>query len=650
MSFKDYPHVFQPINIGNMTVKNRIHFTPMVSCVCTADGEVNQEMIDWIGYQARTGVGYITIGDTQIDLERARCFYGELNVTHDKYRKGLMIICEEAHRHGVKLSIELSHAGRGADAKMNTMPAFAPSNLPLPGCQQNIKVMDQEDMAWVKNRWSECAVLCKESGFDMVMIHSAHNNLLGSFLSPDSNKRTDEYGGSIENRMRFPLDVIKAIRNAVGPNYPLEIRVSINEMTENGLQFEDTLIYLKEVQKYVNLICLSRGTVFSNEAIRYLCPSYLMPHMINADYAKTVKENVNIPVQVVGNVYTLKEAEYIIAEGKADIVGICRSLMAEPELIKNSVRNEEYKIRPCIRCMDGCGMIYHGTTVRCSVNPILGREARYKHIEKADVNKKVYVIGSGPAGMQAVETLLKRGHDVTLLEKSDKLGGMLEDASAIKFKTELRKYKEWFIRATQESGATIRLNTEVTLDLIKEEKPDVVIVATGASYVKPLIPGINNNNVVMARNVDNETAEVGQKVIVCGGGLTGVETALQLARDGKDVTVVDMIPSEDFCKNQFYIIRTSLIHEVKTVGVKFAGNLRINEFTAEGVVVEDNAGNIMTIKADTAVIALGLKADNLLYKEIAAEMPLDTYAIGDCEGAKNIFNANFSAFNIAVEI
>lgn len=655
MSIKDYPHVFQPITIGkNLIMKNRLHFTPMVACVSTGDGEVNQEMLDWIGMQARTGVAYITIGDTQIDQERARAFYGELDVTTDRYKDGLMNLTEEVHRFGCKISIELSHAGRGANPTMNTLPAFAPSYVPIPGgpgslgAPQELKVMDKEDMESVKKTWAECAVRCKECGFDMVMLHAAHNNLLGSFLSPESNFRTDEYGGSLENRMRFPLEVFETVRKAVGPDYPMEMRVSINEMTEKGLVFEDTLEFLKQSQKYVNLICLSRGTVFVVDAIKYLCPSYLMPHMINVDYAKIVKENVNIPVQVVGNIFSIAEAEQILAEGKADIVGICRSYMAGPTMIEDAVKGQEYKTRPCIRCMDGCGAVYLGAPIRCAVNPKLGRETRFGKVAKADVKKKVYVIGSGPAGMQAVETLLERGHDVTLFDKADKLGGMLHDASSVKFKNELRKYKDWFIRHTEESGVKIRLNTEVTIDLIKKEKPDAVLVATGAHYAKPPIPGIEK--AIMARDVDYGTVKVGNKVIVCGGGLTGCETALQLAREGKDVTVIDMIPESDFAKGQFYIIRSSLMAEIKKAGVKFAGNLRIKEYTDNGIIVTDKAGNEFEMKADTVVNALGLKADDTLYKEIKAEMPWDTYGAGDCLCSKNIYNATFSAFNIAVEI
>lgn len=645
-----YPHVFKPLEIGNMTIKNRMQFTPVVSCLSTADGEVTEEMIEWIGFQARTGVGYITIGDTQIDLERARCFYGELNVTHDKYMTGLTFLVEEAHRYNCKLSIELSHAGRGAVEKMNTKPAFCPSYLPAEGCQPDIKVMDRKDMDWVRDRWAECAVRCKDSGFDMIMIHSAHNNLLGQFLSPSSNIRTDEYGGSLENRMRFPLEVIKAIRDAVGPNYPLEIRVSANEMTENGLEFPETLEYLKQAQKYVNCIDISRGNVFNKEGIKWLCPSYLNEHKINAEFSKIVKENVSIPVSVVGNIYTIQEAEEILASGQADIVGMCRSFMAGPSMIEDAARGHEDKTRPCIRCMDGCGAIYLGLPIRCAVNPIMGREHRYKNIQPALEKKNVYVIGGGPGGMQAAMTLRERGHNVTIFDKNDCLGGMLIDATALPFKQELRKYMDWAIHMTKESGATIQLNTTVTKELIEKETPDAVIVATGAHYFKPNIKGIDGKNVVSVSDVDHKKVTVGEKVVVCGGGLTGVESALALARDGKNVTVVDMVPEEDFCKNMFYIIKYSLLSEVKDAGIQFVGNSKIMEFTDQGVVVQDENGNTTVLEADTAVIALGLKADTSLYEDIMEIMPADTYLVGDCEGPKNVFNATFKGFNVAVEL
>lgn len=410
-----YPHVFQPIKIRNMTLKNRIQYTPMVCCLSNAEGEVTNEMLQFLSVQAATGVGVVTIGDTQIDHERAMCFYGELNVLHDKYITGLSLLSEEAHRYGAKLSIELAHAGRGGVPSMNVKPGFAPSDLPIPGCMQDLKVMDRADMDWVIERFAECTARVKKAGFDMVMVHSGHNNLLGQFLSPGSNLRTDEYGGSLENRMRFPLEILRAVRQAAGEDMVIEMRVSGDEMTRNGLRFEESLEYVRRAQDFIDLVNFSCGNVFMQEGVKYSVPLYLQEHMQNVKFAAAAKKVLHIPVSVVGNIYSMEDAEQIISSGQADIVGMCRSLMADPELIHKSSEGREEEIRPCLRCMDGCGKIFNGLPVRCAVNPVNGREYRYRYIKKAEQPKKVLVIGGGPAGMQAAQTLTERGHEVCII-------------------------------------------------------------------------------------------------------------------------------------------------------------------------------------------------------------------------------------------
>lgn len=646
-----YPHVFQPLTLRNLTLKNRLEFTPMVCCLSNAQGEVTEEMVEFIGMQARTGVSQVIIGDTQVDWERAVCFYGELNILHDRYVTSLSLLAEEAHRYGAKLSIELAHAGRGGVPSMNVKPGFAPSYLPVPGRMQDLKVMNRADMDWVINRFAECAERCKRAGFDLIFIHSGHNNLLGQFLSPSSNIRTDEYGGSLENRMRFPLEIIKAIREAVGSDFPLEMRVSGDEYTgANGLHIEETIAYLKEAQKYIDMAHISGGNVFVEPGVKYSVPLYLQERQQNVPNAAKVKAALDIPVSVVGNIFTLAEAEEIIASGKADMVGMCRSLMADPELIRNAIRGEDEKTRPCLRCMDSCGQIFYGYPVRCAVNPVVGREFKYKNIQPAMIKKKVMVIGGGPAGMQATQTLVKRGHDVTLYEKNNSLGGLLLDASAVSFKELMRDYRDWDIRTTMKCGATIKLNTTVTLELVEQEKADAVIVATGSGYIKPNIPGIDGEKVKMLSDVEHKRVPTGQKVTICGGGLSGIECAVSLARMGKEVTVVDMLPVEKFCESMFSITRKALFDEVEAGGVRLIGSHKIIEFTPEGVKVENSDGIHEIIAADTVVIALGLKSENRLAAEILSFMPLGTYVIGDADSVDTLRKANKTGFDIAMEI
>lgn len=645
-----YPHVFQPLTIRGTTFKNRVQYTPMVCCLSNAEGEVTNEMLQFLGTQASSGVAYVTLGDTQIDHERALCFYGELNVLHDKYVTGLSLLPEEVHRYGAKLSIELAHAGRGGVPSMNVKPGFAPSDVPIPGCMQDLKVMDRADMDWVVNRFAECAARVQKAGFDMIMIHSGHNNLLGQFLSPESNFRTDEYGGSLENRMRFPLEILRAVRGAVGRDMVIEMRVSGDEMTRNGLRFEESLEYVKNAQEFIDIVNFSCGNVFMAEGVKYSVPLYLQERMQNVKFAAAAKKVLNIAVSVVGNIFTMEEAEEIISSGKADIVGMCRSLMADPELIHKSLADRAEDVRPCLRCMDGCGEIFLGKPVRCAVNPVNGREYRYRNIQKAAEKKKVMVIGGGPAGMMSAQTLVTRGHDVTLYEKTEQLGGLLHDGGAVTFKDLMRDYTDWNIRTTEKCGAKIKLNTAVDIATIEKEKPDAVIIATGSKFIKPGIPGIDNKNVKMLRNVEREKEEVGQKVVVCGGGLSGVECAVGLARQGKDVTVIDQIPEQDFCRSMFSITRVALMDEVKNSGVRLFGDYKIVRFTEDGVVVSLRDGSEKTLPADTCVIALGLTPEDKLAQEIREKLQVPAYVVGDSDKVGTVRSANFDAFNVAVEL
>lgn len=647
-SFNQYPHVFQPLKVGNMTIKNRIQYAPMV-CRLTSwvTGEVTPDYLEFLSAQARTGVGIVTIGSTSVDDETGTDFLGELSITSDDKLCGMVRIAEEVHRYGAKLSIELCHAGRGADPKLLKTPyALAPTALRAPLRSRYIKEMDQKDIDHIINDYVECTNRCLEAGFDMVLIHAAHGNLIGQFLSPYSNKRNDYYGGSFENRTRFALEVLQAVRAKVGSKINLEMRISGDELIEGGQRIDEVLEFLKIAQKYIDIVHISQGLIVDRNYSFYVMPPYYHLHCHNVKYAEAAKKVLDIPVTTVGSIMTIQEAEDILAAGKADVVAMARQLLADHDTIKKAYRGEAEKTRPCLRCGEGCGSRYG---IGCHVNPIAGRESKYKDIMPARKKKKVVVVGGGPAGMMAAQTLMEKGHDVVVFEKRNRLGGLMKEISNLPFKSDLHRYVEWDIRTTMECGAKIMLNTEATPDLIKAENPDAIFIAVGSSPIIPPITGIDGVNVKHVLEVDNGKVEVGQKIVVCGGGSSGLECALALAMEGKNVTVIDMIPEEDFAQDMFFNTRNMLLHLLRSHNVKLIGSSKVEEFTARGVIVIDHNWVRSTIEADTIVIAFGMKPNLETVEAFAALVP-ETYIIGDCSEVKNIGNANRMGFDYAVEV
>jgi len=331
-----YPHVFQPLKIRGVTLKNRLEYAPTVVLKCSPNGDVTQEMLDYVAWQASTGVAYLTIGNTPVFHSNSSAWLCELNVTDDKCIHGINRMVVAARENGAEMSIELAHAGRGV-ATMPGVIAMAPSDVPLNGGPLGyIKPMNLEELERTKQQFVDCAVRCEKAGLRILMIHCAHNNLLAQFLSPASNQRTDHYGGSLENRMRYPLEVLAAIRKAV-PDMVLELRVSAQEDMPDGLQLDESLQFIEQAQEYVDIMHISRGVVFFNYASTYTIPTYFKGRQLNVAFATEAKKRLHIPVAVVGNITSLSEAEEIIAPGKADIVVMAKAYMADGDLIHKSV-------------------------------------------------------------------------------------------------------------------------------------------------------------------------------------------------------------------------------------------------------------------------------------------------------------------------
>lgn len=645
-----YPHVFQPIKIRGVTLKNRLEYSPTVVLKCTPEGDVTKDMLDYVAWQARTGVGYVTVGNTPVVHSDSSAWLCELDVTQDRCIHGINQLVVAARENGCELSVELAHAGRGSKATPGN-PALAPSDVPLNnGPLGYIKPMNSRDMEFIKQSYVDCAVRCQKAGLRMLMIHCAHNNLLAQYLSPLSNKRTDEFGGSLENRMRYPLAVLAAVRRAV-PDMVIELRVSAQEDMEGGLEFDESLEFMIRAQEYVDIIHVSRGMIFFNYASTYTIPTYFKGRLLNVEFAREAKKHLRVPVAVVGNITSLSEAEEIIATGAADIVAMAKAYMADDQLIHKSVRGNAEDVRPCTRC-DWCGLANtYGTSMRCAINPKLGLDIPTTKIIPSREARSVMVIGGGPAGMMAAQTLCDMGHKVTLYEKTGRLGGLLNDATVAPFKEYLRLYLQWDIAQTEKSGVKIIFNTEVTPELIEREQPDAIIVATGSKYLRPRIEGIQHDKVKTVSDVENHLVRVGEKVVVCGGGIVGLECAIMLGMEGKSVTVIDMIPTEDFGKSLPVFNHIEVMHQLEKYGVKLCGNRQIVRFIDAGVVTSDAAGESFIYPADTYVLALGVAPDDTLANKLRSLYAEGVYVVGDCVSAgRCLADANQDAFHAAMRI
>lgn len=648
-----FEHVLSPFTFGPVTVKNRIELAPACYMLASHDGFVTDAMVDYYENLARGGAGIITIGETPLNFVDGKAHEFELDLSDDRNINGLSRINEAVSRFGAKLSIELEHPGRFT---LNGKDTIGPS--PIVGVTEErnakkqgrprIKVtqMDQDMIDRVIQEFADAVYRCKRAGLEMVMIHGAHGQLIPQFLSPHANHRTDGYGGSLENRAKFGIEVLEAIRKKCGYDIGIEFRISATELVSDGLSVEETLEFAKMIEDKIDLLHVSVGVLSHPDTVpRMIQPTYL-PHCLNVHYAERFKKELKVPITAVGSIHDMYEAEEIIASGRADICAMARAILVDPNIVNNARHGRPEDTRTCLRCHTCNKRTANFYPIRCAVNPVLGRETKYAHIAKADEKKKVVIVGGGPGGMQAALTCSQRGHAVVLFEKEPELGGNLRLAAGLELKFDMREYLAWLIRQVEKApGVTVRKGTPATRALIEAEAPDALVLAVGSEPVLPKLPGAEKNNVVWVGEVDMGSAKVGDRVVIIGAGATGAEAGLQLAREGKSVTLIDML-DEDRVMGEW---PRGLSHQLAEYGAELHFCTKLVSITEEGVTVMDNKWREFEIGADTVILSLGFRPRRDVVAELS-DIVVDTYVAGDCKKPQNIMQAVHDGFNIAVEL
>lgn len=619
-----YEHIFKPIKIGNLVIKNRIESSPAEPFLTTKDGLVSEEFIEWHKTMAKGGAGIVTVGDSPVNAAYAAESKYVIDLSNNDVCNGLYNLTEVIHRYGAKASIEL-----------NLRAHYTPTE------------MTWEEIQQVKEDFVTAAYRCKVSGFDMIMIHGGHGHLVAQFFSPFYNKRTDEYGAdTMENRSRFARELLDAVRAKIGNEMAIEYRISGSELHENSVTTEDVIEFAKLIQDKIDLIHVSVGDLYRLETIVYMIQPSYVPRGVNVHYAEMFKKALNIPVTTVGSL-NMDMAEEILAEGKADMVAMIRSFIAEPDLVTKAKDGEGDTIRPCIRCMLCTHTSPHlyNFPIRCAVNPLTGREAEFANYPKPDKLKKVVIIGGGPAGMEAARDAAQRGHQVILFEKDAQLGGVLQIASSGSLKGDVKKYFDWAVKTTLNTpGITIKCSTEATPENVLAEKPDALIIAVGSESIIPPIPGVDRSNVVWAGDVDTGKVKVGNRVVLAGAGLTGSETAYQLASEGKEVTLIDMLSPEQIAEGVPLIPIGTLRGMLDQLGVKTISEVTLKDITDEGAVITDKSSNEYILPCDTVVLSLGVKPRSSIVEQFEGLIK-EVYVIGDCNNKKGtIFQATTEGF------
>ena len=652
----DYPHIFSPLTVKNMTIKNRIVMMPMGTNYGEQNGEMSFLHINYYEQRAKGGTGLIIVENASIDSPQGSNGTTQLRIDHDNYLPRLFKFCENIHRYGTKIAIQINHAGASAISSRINMQPVSASDVPSKEGGEIPRPLSREEILHIVKKYGEAAKRAQTAGFDAVEIHAGHSYLISQFLSPITNKRTDEFGGSVENRTRFCRMVIDEVRKQVGPFFPIMLRLSADELMEGGNTLDDTLEYLDYLQEEVDIFDVSCGL---NGSIQYQIDANYLPDGWRSYMAKAVKEKFNKPCISMGNIRDPKVAERILADGDADLIGMGRGLIADPAWVNKVATGHECDLRKCISCNVGCAGNRIGVNrpIRCTVNPSVLEGDVYKklHVNK---NCNVVVIGGGTAGLEAACTAAEVGCNTFLLEKGSELGGLASLISKIPAKNRLADFPHYLMhRAEQLENLYIFTNTEGTPENIRKFHPNIIVSSTGSAPLLPPIAGLKDR-------IDNEDYNIysilgmishindfpkdleGKKVVVVGGGAVGLDVVEFFADRNADISIVEMMDQigrdlDPVSKNDTKtMMKKHNVHQLTKTALL---EVKDSSFLVRG------DGEPYELPFEYGFVCLGMRAQGQLYQNLTEEFSsedVEIMNIGDSQRARRIIDGTQEGRNI----
>lgn len=653
---KKYKNLLSPLTIKHMTMRNRIMMTAMGTNFGEQNGEMSFLHIDYYEQRAKGGTGLLMVENASVYSPQGSNGTTQLRIDHDSYMTRLYKLCERVHKQGACIGIQINHAGASAISSRINMQPVSASNIPSKEGGEIPRPLNKDEIILIAKKYGEAARRAQLAGFDCVEIHAGHSYLISQFLSPITNNRTDEFGGSIENRTRFARMVIDEVRKNVGPFFPIFLRISADELVDGGNNLEDVLEYLEYLNEEVDVFDVSCGL---NSSIHYQIDANYLPDGWRSYMSKAVKEKFNKPCVTMGNIRDPKVAEKILEDNNADIIGIGRGLIADPQWVNKVKFNKESTIRKCISCNIGCAgnRISFNRPIRCTVNPSVNEGENYLN-HKINKACNVVVIGGGTSGLEAACTAAEVGCTTFVIEKTETLGGLANEISKIPDKKRLADFPKYLVnRANNLNNLFVFKNTEAKIDLIKNLKPNIIVNATGSIPLLPPIKGLYdhvdkdgskvNSISNMIKNIDNYPENLsGKKVVIIGGGAVGLDVMEFFAKRNAVVTIVEKMPI--IGNGLDPVTKADTNSTMKKYNVNQLTNTSLLEVKSDSFYVELENGENKDLFFDYGFVCLGMKSNNPILDELknCFDDEVEILNIGDSFRARRIIEGVFEGRNI----